>query len=126
MKNRDSKRNETAPPACWLREAQAACLLLELPSGKKHILAYAHFVAASLERGEKVSETLRITFTGFDIEIDGHRMTELLLNLQDLAVKWVRTVPAHYLSWAGDNSAVVTDIRVHSARNDSRPTPAGT
>jgi len=115
MKTRSTiSRDLTAPvqPACWQREAQAACLRLELPSGETHILSYAHFLAACLRRGDSVPETLCISFSGHEIEIDGHGLRELLLSLQDLAVKWVRTAPERFRGLVGDDSGVVSNIRI--------------
>jgi len=102
----------SAPPTCWLREAQAACLRLELPSGETHIIPYTHFHAASLQPAKNAVETLCISFSAYEIEIDGHALNELLLTLQDLAVKWVRTVPECYRDAIGQDSGVISDIRI--------------
>ena len=55
-------RPEALPPTCWQREAQAACLRLELPSGETHIISYAHFLAASLQPAKDTLETLSFPF----------------------------------------------------------------
>jgi hypothetical protein len=102
----------SAPPTCWLREAQAACLRLELPSGETHIISYAHFLAASLQPAKDTLETLSICFSSHQIEIDGHGLRELLLTLQDLAVKWIRATPESYRGVIGQDSGVISDIRI--------------
>jgi len=60
------------PPACWQRESQVPCLRLELPSGETHIVSYAHFLAAYLHPNKEAPEMLRISFSAYHIEIDGH------------------------------------------------------
>lgn len=108
----------SAPPACWQRESQAACLRLELPSGETHIISYAHFLAASLRPAKNPLETLRISFSGYYVEIDGHGLSELLLTLQELAVKWVRTLPERYRHVIGGDSGMVSDIRITDLANE--------
>ena len=102
----------SAPPACWQRESQTPCLLLELPSGETHIVSYTHFLAASLQPAKDNLETLSISFSRYQIEIDGQGLRELLLILQDLAVKWVRSVPERYRGVTGRDSGVISDIRI--------------
>ena len=102
----------SAPPTCWLREAQAACLRLELPSGETQIISYAHFHAASLPPAKDTLETLSICFSSHRIEIDGHRLRELLLCLEDMAVKWIRTTPERYRGAIGQDIDVISDIRI--------------
>jgi hypothetical protein len=100
------------PPACWQRESQVPCLRLELPSGETQIISYAHFLAASLRPPKDTLETLCICFSSHEIEIDGHGLRELLLTLQDLAVKSIRTTPERYRGVIGQDSEVISDIRI--------------
>ena len=102
----------SAPPVCWQREAQVACLRLELPSGETHIVSYTHFLTASLRPAKDTHETLCISFSSYQIEIDGQGLRELLLILEDLAVKWVCTVPERYRGVTGRDSGVISDIRI--------------
>jgi len=102
----------SAPPTCWLREGQAACLRLELPSGQTQIISYAHFIAASLQPAKDTLETLSICFSSHQIEIDGHGLRELLLTLHDLALKCIRATPESYRGVIGQDSGVISDIRI--------------
>jgi len=108
----------SAPPVCWQREAQAACLRLELPSGETHIISYAHFHTASLQPAKNAAEMICISFSAYEIEIDGHGLKELLLTLEDLAVKWIRTAPERYRDVAQENSGVILDIRIKDLVDD--------
>ena len=103
---------ESAPPACWERESQVPCLRLEMPSGETHIVSYVHFLAASIQPAKNAIETLRISFSAYQIEIDGHGLRELLLTLQDLAVKWIRTAPERHRGVIDCDSGVISDIRI--------------
>ncbi|MGA3171762.1 MAG: hypothetical protein ABSE62_12200 [Chthoniobacteraceae bacterium] len=111
-------RTEGTLPDCWQRESQPACLRLELPSGETHILSYSHFLAASFRPGKNAPETLSISFSACQVEIDGHGLRELLLTLEDLAVKWVRTVPERFRGAIGGDSGMVADIRITNLANE--------
>ena len=111
-------RDSTAStaPACWQREPQVSCLRLELPSGETHILSNQQFLAACLRPGERVPETLCISFSCHEIEIDGHGLRDLLLALQSFEVKWVRTAPERYRNLVGGDSGMVSSIRVTTVK----------
>jgi hypothetical protein len=102
----------SAQPACWQRESQVSCLRLELPSGETQIISYAHFLAASFQPGKDAVETLRISFSAYQVEIVGHGLRELLQTLQDLAVKWIRTAPERYRGAIGGDSGMISEIRI--------------
>ena len=108
----------SAPPTCWQREGQAPCLRLELPSGETHVIPYAHFLTASIQPAKNAIETLCISFSICQIEIDGHGLRELLLTLEDLAVKWIRTAPERYRGVIGRDSGVISDIRITDLRDE--------
>jgi hypothetical protein len=103
-------------PACWQREAPTACLRVELPSGEIYLFAYQHFFTASLRRDESGTETLRICFSGHDIDIEGRGLRELLLGLQDFAVKWLRTAPERYSSLSDSRDGIVSTIHIKAAQ----------
>ena len=73
-------------PACWQREAPCACLRVETPPRESHFFTYQHLVTASLSHNDQ-AETLRLTFSLHDVEIEGRNLRALLLALQDFAVK---------------------------------------
>jgi hypothetical protein len=60
-----------------------------------HLFPYQHLVTASLGQHDE-SETLRLTFSLHDVEIQGRNLRALLLALQDFAVKWIRAMPERY------------------------------
>ena len=113
MKHRTETDQPTAPaaPTCWQREAPSACLRLEPAGGELHIFPFQHFVTASLVRSGD-GETLRLVLSNHEIEIIGRNLRELLLALQDFAVKWVRTVPERYHTLAAGDAAMVSSIRI--------------
>jgi len=114
-------RTEGTLPDCWQRESQPACLRLELPSGETYVLPYSHFLAASFRPGKNAPETLSITFSGYQVEINGHGLRGLLLTLEELAVKWVRAAPERYCSAIGGESGMVSDIRITHLENEKSP-----
>ena len=113
MKHRSETDKPTATPAptCWQREGPSACLRLEPATGELHIFPFQHLVTASLVRSGD-SETLRLVLSNNEIEIIGRNLRELLLALQDFAVKWVRTAPERYQTLAVGDAAMVSSIRI--------------
>jgi hypothetical protein len=80
------------------------------------VFPYQHLVTASLARvGE--TETLCLSFSSHDVELQGHNLRGLLLALQDFAVKWVRAMPERYHALEADEKGVVSSIRVHQANS---------
>jgi len=57
-------------------------------------------------------ETLRLVLSNHEVEIAGRNLRELLLALQDFAVKWVRTAPERYQTLAAGDAAMVSSIRI--------------
>ena len=114
MRNRSSFTESQSPatPACWQREAPTACLRVELSCEETQLFSYQHFVTASLKRDDAGGETIRIIFSSHELDIEGRGLRELLLGLQDFAVKWVRTVPDRYRALPLETSGFVTAIRV--------------
>jgi hypothetical protein len=106
---------QSSAPTCWHREAQGACLRVELPSSEAHLFSYQHFVTASLKRNDSGSELLRITFSTHEVEIEGRGLRELLLGLQDFAVKWLRATPERYHPLAVGAEGVITTVRITAA-----------
>jgi hypothetical protein len=113
MKHRpESDKPATQPaPTCWQREAPSACLRLEPAGGELHIFPFQHFVTASLVRSGDC-ETLRLVLSNHEIEISGRNLRELLVALQDFAVKWIRTAPERYQTLAAGDAAMVSSIRI--------------
>ena len=113
MKNRTSIAPTTqTAPVCWQRESATACLRIELESGELHILPYNHFITAHLAKAGDGTETLRITFSSHEIQIEGHNLRDLVLGIQDFAIKWLRAVPEKYHSLAASRDAVIVTVLV--------------
>jgi hypothetical protein len=117
MKTRSSTTEPhiAAVPACWQREAPSPCLRVELPSGETHLFSYQHFVTASLKRGETGAETVRITFSSHELEVEGRGLRELLLELQDFGVKWIRSTPGRYHELPTGTVGLITSVRLTAA-----------
>jgi hypothetical protein len=79
---------------------------IETSPRESHLFPYQHLVTASLSHSEH-GETLRLTFSLHDVEIQGSNLRSLLVALQDFAVKWIRAMPERYhLLESGDNGVV--------------------
>ena len=117
MKNRSTATEfqTSVTPACWQREAPSACLRVELASGEIHLFSYQHFVTASHQRDDTGGETVLITFSSHELDVKGHGLRELLLSLQDFAVKWLRTAPDRYHTLPVSADGIVTAIRIAAA-----------
>ena len=118
MKNRSAITTEPPPattPICWQRETTSACLRIELPNGEIHILPYAHLVSAHFTKSKDDTETLRLIFSTHEIQIEGHDLRDLLLGIQDFAIKWLRPVPERYVEIASTKAGIITKICVSVA-----------
>ena len=63
---------------------------------------------ARLEDGE----TLSVSFSNHEVEITGRNLRDLLLALQDFAVKWIRSTPERFATLAESEPSLVTGIRI--------------
>ena len=117
MRNRAIAADSGAPvaPACWQLEAPSPCLRVELTSGETHLFSYQHFVTAAFSRDDAGAEIGRIVFSTHTLEIEGRGLRELLLGLQDFAVKWMRPAPARYLALPVATEGVISAICIVAA-----------
>lgn len=112
MKNRTSAEPSTpTAPACWQRENSSSCLRIELPNGQIHLLPYSHLISALLTRTSGNNDSLQITFSAHEVQIEGHNLRDLLHGIQDFAIKWLRSVPEKYAPIAID-CGVISSIHV--------------
>ena len=116
MRNRTATPESTGPavPACWQREAPSPCLRVELPNGDAHLFSYQHFLAATLTRSGEGAETLRVIFSTHELALEGRGLRELLLSLQDFAVKWVRPAPERYHPIAANADGIITAVGINA------------
>jgi hypothetical protein len=105
-----------ATPACWQREAPCPCLRIETSPNESHVFPYQHLVTASLTSAEQ-TETLRLSFSSHDVELQGRNLRTLLLALQDFAVKWIRAMPERYHALEPGDNGVVSSIRIREANS---------
>jgi hypothetical protein len=92
------------------------CLRVEISPRESHLFPYQHLVTASLSQGDE-TETLRLTFSLHDVEIQGRNLRALLLALQDFAVKWIRAIPERYQLLQPGESGVVSSIRIREVNS---------
>ena len=116
MKSETNKRIVSSAPACWQREAPCACLRVETSPRESHVFPYQHLVTASLSLSDE-GETLRLTFSLHDVEIEGRNLRALLLAVQDFAVKWVRVMAERYHQLEAGENGIVSSIRIHDANS---------
>ena len=115
MKTENRRQTVQATPACWQREAPCPCLRIETSPNESHVFPYQHLVTASLISAEQ-TETLRLSFSSHDVELQGRNLRTLLLALQDFAVKWLRPMPERYEGLETGDSGVITGIKVEETR----------
>jgi hypothetical protein len=115
MKSETNKRTVPSAPACWQREAPCACLRIEISAREMHILPYAHLISASLISTDDF-DTLRLTFSAYDVEIIGRNLRALLFALQDFGVKWIRAMPERYQQLEAKENGVVSSIRLQEVK----------
>ena len=113
MKNRTSIDSTTpTAPVCWQRESPSACLRIELECGEIHLLPYNHLISARLTLGTGGTESLQITFSAHEVQIEGHNLRDLLLGIQDFAIKWIRAIPVRYQSLVPSRDGVIVSVRI--------------
>jgi hypothetical protein len=117
MRNRSNPADPAAPtaPTCWEREGPSACLRVEFPNGESHLFSYQHFVTATFTRDDAGAETARIVFSTHSLEVEGRGLRELLLGLQEFAVKWMRPAPERYQTLPAGSDGIISAIRIVDA-----------
>jgi hypothetical protein len=110
MKNRNA--TEPTTPICWQREAPSPCLRVELENGDIQIFPYNHLVSARLTGISSDTETLLLAFSSHEVQIEGRNLRELVLGIQDFAIKWLRAVPERYQAIASGRNEIIVSIRV--------------
>jgi hypothetical protein len=114
MKTETRRQTVKTTPPCWQREAPCPCLRVETSPTDSHVFPYQHLITASLAHtGE--AETLRLSFSSHDVELQGQNLRTLLLALQDFAVKWVRAMPERYQGLEAGDNGVITGIQIAEA-----------
>ena len=116
MKTENRRQTVQATRACWQREAPCPCLRVETSPSDSHVFPYQHLITASLARAGE-TETLRLSFSSHDVELEGQNLRTLLLALQDFAVKWVRAMPERYQALESGDKGVVSSIRIYEANS---------
>jgi hypothetical protein len=116
MKRETDRPSVPSAPTCWQREAPCACLRIEISPCESHLFPYQHLVTASLTQSDQ-AETLRLTFSLHDVEIEGRNLRALLLAIQDFAVKSVRVMPERYHQLEAGENGVVSHIRIQAANS---------
>ena len=112
MKRTSTDQPNPTVPACWQRESTTACLRIELETGELHILPYNHLITAYCAKAADGPEILQITFSSHEIRIEGHNLRDLVLGIQDFAIKWLRPVRERYRAVASNRDGVITSVRV--------------
>jgi hypothetical protein len=79
------------------------------------LFPYQHLVTASLSQSDQ-AETLRLTFSLHDVEIEGRNLRALLLAIQEFAVKCVRVMPERYHQLEAGENGVISRIRIEEAK----------
>ena len=114
MKTENRRQTAQTTRACWQREAPCPCLRIETSLNESHVFPYQHLVIASLNLSEH-AETLRLTFSLHDVEIEGRNLRALFLAIQDFAVKWIRAMPERYHQLEPGENGVISRIGIHEA-----------
>jgi hypothetical protein len=87
---------------------------VEISATETHLFPYQQMVTASLIH-ENAHDVVRLAFSSHDIEITGRNLRELLVALQEFAVKWLRTIPDRYQAVTNPNSSLISYIRIAPA-----------
>ncbi|WP_348543700.1 hypothetical protein [Chthoniobacter sp.] len=72
-------------------------------------------MTASLQRNDVGGETVHVTFSSHELDVEGRGLRELLLGLQDFAIKWLRTAPDRYHTLPASADGIITSLRIAAA-----------
>ncbi len=73
-------------------------------------------VTASLVH-ENAKDVVCLAFSSHDVEITGRNLRELLVALQEFAVKWIRAVPERYqMTMVTTEQGMVSNIRLKTVK----------
>jgi hypothetical protein len=87
---------------------------VEISATEAYLFPYQHLATASLIH--RVHEdTLRIAYSTHDVEISGTNLWELLVAIQDFAVKWIRIMPQRYQGASDKACRTISEIAVKPA-----------
>ena len=111
MKTETRRQTVETTPACWQREAPCPCLRVETSASDWHVFPYQHLITASLTHAGG-TESLRLSFSSHDVEVEGHNLRTLLLAVQDFAVKWIRAMPERYHALEAGEHGIVSSIGI--------------
>jgi hypothetical protein len=84
---------------------------VEISATETHLFPYQQMVTASLVR-ENDHDVVHLAFSSHDIEITGRNLRDLLVGLQDFAVKWLRALPHHYQQMLSGDTGSISSIRI--------------
>ncbi len=108
---RESAEGSTS--RCWHRERDCHCLRVEVRAGEVFIFPYQQFVFTHHVRLPEAA-ALKIAFSTHEISVTGNRLEKLLTALQELAVDWIRPLPARYRELGEGDEPVITSIEVQA------------
>lgn len=96
-------------PDCWHRERDRHCLRVEVNPEQIFLFRYQQLVGVHHLRAPN-PETLKISFSTHQVVLSGRNLSEIMVALEDLAIAWVKPVPARYCELA--DRALITGIEV--------------
>jgi hypothetical protein len=121
MSLKQSPINPATPPPvnehladCWRRERDRPCLRIETNSGEIFLFPYHQLHGAHHLRTAE-AETLKIFFARNEVVLSGRRLSEIAAALDELAIRWIKSVQSRYLRVAETEGAFVADIEVKAA-----------
>lgn len=98
-------------PDCWHRDRDRHCLRVELNSGEIFLFRYQQLVGVH-HLSALNPETLKISFSTHQVVLSGKNLSEIMVALEDLAIAWIKSVPARYHQLAGPDRALITGIEI--------------
>jgi hypothetical protein len=105
---------------CWHRERNRPCLRIETLAGV-FLFPYAQLTAAEYTQ-ESEGESMRIRFSTREVVVSGQNLGEIVSALQEMAVDWIKPLPARYASIARPDGVKITAIDVKDVDENS-PSP---
>ncbi len=88
-------KNGAGHDPCVAVKDRARSLQLKFWNGEVEIFSWSHFIKAKYEEAGK-SKQVRMDFTGHEITIQGIHLEELLDNLAECRIRWLKEFPKAY------------------------------
>ncbi|MEI6715769.1 MAG: hypothetical protein WCO60_18605 [Verrucomicrobiota bacterium] len=126
IRNHQSETHSTKSSAsknsvgCWMESQRHHAVRFELDDQRFFIFPFTYFIVAEFSTSDGTDE-LKLTFSSYEIRINGRDLRELAIGFQKQTVEWVKVIPATYAALVPTGAPLVLSITVKALTEDEQP-----